>query len=280
MAEFQGGNLKSAAKLLILKKYAKPYLDILQSRFPECWYVDTHAGTGKHRCANGSLLDGSALTILKEYGDRFDRFYLYELDSDHYNSLVSTLSNELGIQFSRESEDEGIADFPVAKCNEPYIRIMQTDSNAAVEWLCDNASAQNHWLTFIDPAGLDVYRSMLTQLTNRGTMDILLNFPTDAVLRNVPQGGPKMEKSFGKDVPVETDREGCLNAIVNILQENPEWDVDTRNTMTDRDGGHRFDLVFTSTNDTAMSIMDDIWNHDKLWEEANEMIGQRGLSGY
>ena len=45
---FSGGDLKTAAKLVILEEYLDVYTTILDSNWDDdLWYVDTHAGTGK-----------------------------------------------------------------------------------------------------------------------------------------------------------------------------------------------------------------------------------------
>lgn len=74
---FDGGNLKTAAKLVILEEYLDVYTTIMNVNWGgEKWYIDTHAGTGRTKLDDlGVTIDGSAIIALDNYTDSFDRFY-------------------------------------------------------------------------------------------------------------------------------------------------------------------------------------------------------------
>lgn len=134
---FSGGNLKTAAKLKILEWYLKEYVNIMEKNWSEYWYVDTHAGTGKTLCSNGKLIDGSAIRALDAHADKFKRFYFYELDPDHFTTLYETLAERFGYEFEVSEAEPEDADFDVARCYNPYIRIMNLDSNRGVQFLSE-----------------------------------------------------------------------------------------------------------------------------------------------
>lgn len=89
---FSGGDLKTAAKLVILEEYLNVYTTIMDANWDwgGLWYVDTHAGTGKtHIDEKGINIDGSAIRAIEGHQDTFDRFYLYELDEENFSTSQS-----------------------------------------------------------------------------------------------------------------------------------------------------------------------------------------------
>jgi len=185
MAEhFDGGDLKTAAKLVIFEEYLDAYTTILDKHWKqEKWYVDTHSGTGRTVIdESGVTIDGSALITLEEYQDSFDRFYFYELDRDHFHKLHETITERFGYEFDISPVQTDNEDFLVARSNEPYIRIMQMDSNRGVSFLANESNENHHWFTFVDPKGLTAKRDTLDTLIQRSKMDILVNYQTTGVL--------------------------------------------------------------------------------------------------
>ncbi|WP_420183090.1 three-Cys-motif partner protein TcmP (plasmid) [Haloarcula sp. KBTZ06] len=283
---FSGGDLKTAAKLVILEEYLDVYTTILDSNWDDdLWYVDTHAGTGKtHIDERGIDLDGSAIRSIEHYQDFFDRFYFYELDEDHFHTLHETLANRFGLSFDVGPVGVEDEDFLVARCDDPYIRIMQTDSNDGVSFLANHANNSAHWMTFIDPKGLTAKRSTLDTVLERGNVDIILNYQTTGVMRSAAaeHAHDAVRRTMGDD---DWPEAGSNDDYIRIYKEKLEENEEIRPVLSKRlvspdDERCRFDLVFACTNDGARSAMDDIMNQDELWEKASEEMGQSGLSGF
>lgn len=282
---FSGATLKTAAKLVILEKYLKPYAQIIGNNFDNSWYVDTHAGTGKTRAKNGALLDGSALIALSDYTDHFDRFYFYELDINHFHKLHETITQELDIEFDVYKTPVEGHDFMVAASDDPRIRIMQMDSNDGVSFLAEHAQVDAHWFAFIDPRGLTARRSTIDTLIQRGHMDILINYQTTGVMRSAAKGAEHAHDAVTRtlgdnDWEAADSPDDYVRMFENRLEENEEFSVVTKNLEAPRDKDYRFDLVFASGNDTARRIIQDIWDADGLWDEANDKLGQSGLGDF
>lgn len=284
---FSGGDLKTAAKLVILEEYLDIYTTILDRHWEwgELWYVDTHAGTGKtHIDDRGLNIDGSAIRAIENHQDSFDRFYLYELSEDHFHTLHQTLSDRFGISFEVSEADVSGEDFLVARCDDPYIRIMQMDSNEGVSFLANNSNTTAHWMTFIDPRGLTAKRSTLNTLLQRGNIDILLNYQTTGIMRSAAaeHAQDAVRRTMGDDDwPEAGTRDEYVEIYKEKLEENEEISpVLTKGLESPNDRRCRFDLVFACTNDGARSAMSDVMNQNNLWQKSSEELGQTGLSGY
>lgn len=283
---FPGGTLKTAAKLKILEWYLDEYVAIMDKNWGDYWYVDTHAGTGQTLCSNGELIDGSAIRVLDQYGDRFSRFYFYELDPDHFQTLHRTLSDRFGLEFDVSPARVGDADFAVARCDDPYIRIMNLDSNEGAQFLSEHATNDSHWFTFVDPRGLTAKRTTLDALIARGNMDILINYQTTGVMRNAAEGAEHgdaaVTRTLGDDEwPADASEDDYVELFRERLERNEEWEIQTKDMRDPHDTSYRFDLVFASSNGTAHRIMNYIMNErTDLWEEAGEELGQAGLGRF
>lgn len=119
---YSGGGEKTVAKTVILDKYLWSYLSIMKENWGgEKWYVDTHAGTG-FTTEMGVDIPGSALRALSH---DFDRYYFYEKDPDHFETLVQTIESETNAEFSMGTV--GDRSDPRAYCDDPRICVMNMD---------------------------------------------------------------------------------------------------------------------------------------------------------
>lgn len=284
---FTGGTHKTAAKLKILDWYLEKYVDVINGGWDrQPWYVDTHSGSGKTKLENGSHVDGSALRVLDNHVDDFGRFYFYELNPDRFALLQETLSEQLGCEFDTSKVDVEGSDFPVARCEDPYIRIMQTDSNQGAEFLAKNASSAPHWFVFVDPKGLTARKSTLDTLISRGNMDILINYQTTGVFRNASEnadGYEAVNRTMGDDEwEVDGDEADYVDAFKARLEEHRDWAPVLTKPLENKRGGrnYRFDLVFASAHETAREIMEYVMDRDDLWEKAVDEYGQSGLTRF
>jgi len=282
---FKGSRLNTTAKLIILEDYLTPYVNIMKTYWDAFWYVDTHSGTGKTELSDGVIVDGSALIALSNHADDFERFYFYEVDDDSFTTLHRTIEDELGYRFEVSEAKPSGADFQVARCNDPYIKIMNTDSNQAVRFLAHESNDYPHWFTFVDPRGFGPTWDTLDTLIDRGNMDLLVNLQTTGIVRNTGEGADHSHGSVSSQLDTENwayglSEEEVVERYTERMAQNNEWNVISKDLRDPTADQWRFDLVFASDNDTARDIMDDIMNKNGLWEEAEERAGQSGLSGW
>jgi three-Cys-motif partner protein len=285
---YSGGGEKTIAKTVILDKYLWSYLKIMDSNWNgQKWYVGTHGGTGFTHEMDVDI-PGSALRAL-DHG--FDRFYFYEKDEDHFETLVETLNEEknVGLEMGH-IKDRGER---VARSNDPYVRVMNMDCNEGVRFLTDVAHSNAHWFTFVDPEKFSVERDLMEALCERGNMDILFNFQTTAFFRNTGENAEhahnKVASNLGIDFPKDADSpDELVEWYRESIYDELGWYSDARAMISSGNNGWRYDLIFASQNGTAMKIMDDIFNGDIQNDVTNEIVtwrkqrgnGQEGLEGF
>lgn len=289
---FTGGDDKTVAKLIMLEECLDIYTTIMNSNWDtEIWYIDTHAGSGK-TIVNDFEVDGSALRAIRNYSEDFDGFYLYELDSSHFELLHETISDEVGTDFNVYENEDGIR---IAKAEDPKIRIMQMDSNEGVEWLVDHAGAHKHWFTFVDPKGLTAKKSTLDALVERSNVDILLTYQTTGVLRSGSTGAEHahgaVDRTIGdEDWPVDADEDEYVRIFEEKLTEDTNLTTDSRKMVSRGDRRYRFDLIFGCQKENIVDIISDGVLHqdterlneklsDEL-QEAREESSQSGLGDF
>jgi three-Cys-motif partner protein len=286
---YSGGGEKTIAKTVILDKYLGAYLNIMNKPSNwagQKWYVDTHAGTGFTR-ELGVDIPGSALRALDH---DFDRFYLYEKNPDNFETLVKTLNEETDASLTiGELNDVGI---PMASGDDPYVRIMNMDCNDGVRYLARKGRRNAHWFTFVDPEKLSVERDLMEHLCRRGNMDILFNFQTSAFFRNgqasADHSHDKVALNLGEDFP----RDGTPDQYVEHYKEKVfgelGWKSASRKMESEGDNDWRYDLIFASTNETALGIIGDIYTSDLKNDVTSEIrewriksdVGQAGFGAY
>lgn len=254
---YSGGGEKTVAKLVILEKYIQAYLTVMDSQWRgENWYVDTHSGTGFSE-EFGVPLPGSTLRALSH---DFDRYYFYEEDDEHFEILCDVIESDLDVHLWKNLEpDEGP---PRAGCEDPYLQIANTDCNDGVIWLIENANSHAHWFTFVDPERMSASLELMATLLRRGNMDILLNFQTDAYLRNATTGADhshdKVDNSLPDGWPVDADADEYVEFYKEEVFEEQGWMARSETMVSEGSNGWRYDLIFGSENATAIKIIGDI----------------------
>lgn len=280
---YSGGGEKTVAKLVILEKYIEAYLAIMNNPDNwrgETWYVDTHAGTGFSEEFD-ALIPGSTLRALTH---DFDRYYFYEEDPDHFELLCETIEDEVGVGFwNNENPDEGP---PRAVCEDPKIRVMNTDCNQGAVWLVEQANSFSHWFTFVDPEKFTVTFELMQTLRRRGNMDILFNFQTDAFFRNASEDAEHshdlVSEGLGDDWPKNPGQDELVRYYKQTVFEDHDWRARSRKMVSEGSNPWRYDLIFASQNSTADSIMGDIFGSPRLKNQVTQEItkyrnrGERG----
>jgi len=278
---YTGGGDKTVAKLVTLEKYVGAYTAIITNNWStKPWYIDTHAATGfVDMDEYGSKVPGSAVRILRNHQDDFDRFYFYESNGDSFELLRETLARELGLDFDSWTNSAG---FPVAKSENPRVMLLQTNSNEGIQWLCEKANEWNHWFVFMDPRAVtDLEADAIRAVTTRGNTDLLINFQTTGVHRaagwNPSRGSVEQ---LGGNEPLEGgELDDQVEWFRKAIEESSGYNTASRKTVSETSRGHRFDLVFASGDDTAVGIMDDIMTKSLKKEIAKEISNYRVEGG-
>jgi len=154
----------SELKLDILKKYAGAYCTILKARNLHPIYIDAFAGAGTHiRKRTGELVKGSPLNAL-EINPPFEELHLIDIDQNKVDELKRQTAGMKHVYVYSADANQILLDkvFPA---------IRYEDFRRA--------------LCILDPYGLHLNWSVITEAAKTGTIEIFLNFPTLDMNRNV-----------------------------------------------------------------------------------------------
>jgi three-Cys-motif partner protein len=170
------GGQHTELKLWVVENYLKTFTQALKPHFPELWYIDAFAGTGRrtvrHEARVGDLLDaavperieqrrGSA-QIAIEVTPRFDRLVFMESKPSHCAALRK-LAQEYG---------------------DRDIFVVKGDANRAIQF----AIGQGRWnrtraVMFLDPYGMDVEWATLQAIAATKAIDVWYLFSLSGLYR-------------------------------------------------------------------------------------------------
>ena len=155
-------------KLILLKNYIKPYLEILVGgQRKKVAYVDLFAGPGLNKIGESRFpIPGSPLIplVIRETNFQFSSFIFSETNQEYYNALKNR----------------------IAKINPPIRpQIFLEDANAMVERLPNLLRGIDHSLVFLDPEGMEMHWNSVATLCATIDCDLIINFPSSGITRNL-----------------------------------------------------------------------------------------------
>lgn len=289
---YSGGGDKTVAKLVILRQYIWAYEKIMKSKleFKDRWYIDTHAGTGKTYLEKSDIhVDGSVLRALQF---DFDKYLLYEKNTENFETLATTVEEKTDIELNKDETQTGEERY-WGEVDSTTIYIYNMDCNKGVELLVDNARTDPHFFVFIDPEGTSFEGRLLDTLIDRGNVDILYNFQSTGIGRNVSEAAEHSHNSVSRMLGTDDwPRDGDVDDYVEIFKENRfennGFDSVSKKMVSTGENQWRYDLVFGSGADVANKVMDDIMSRkpeQKVIEEIRKSrehsdVQQEGLEKF
>ncbi|MDG6949263.1 MAG: three-Cys-motif partner protein TcmP [Nitrososphaerota archaeon] len=183
-------------KLMLLKYYVRPYLEILVRQGKRVAYVDLFAGPGLDLIGNRKVpVLGSPMIplIIKDTPFRFSQFLFSDTDSGTFGALQQRV-NMVG-------ELDGTC------------RVLNEDANAVVGKLPGLLSESDHALVFLDPEGMEFAWDSVRDLVNNVECDLVINFPSAGLNRNLQyrEAEPTVRRFLGLG-PLEQIPEGANEA--------------------------------------------------------------------
>lgn len=184
-------------KLIALKYYIKPYLDILGPR-KTLAYLDLLAGPGLNRIGDRHVpIPGSPLIpmALRESKHDFSRYLLVEQDAAYCNALKQRVKN-----------------YPA----QSKTLILCDDVNRVISKVIDSMEEDDvdHALVFIDPEGLEFHWNSLARLVKDIECDIIVNFPSAGVARCL--GSPPTHATLARFLGVQQGQVPALTSETAI----------------------------------------------------------------
>lgn len=258
-------------KLEYFRKYLIAYLHATK-RLPQKYYVDAFAGTGKcilcnekcksrggkkcDNCTNGKkrIVNGSALISLR-IEDNFDAYVFIELDQNNLKNLDSFLKQE----FSEEKVKK--------------VKLICGDSNLKLQEIAQKIPAYTGCLIFLDPEGSELYWDTVAALSKIKRVDLLILYPYDmGLVRLTKTYKEKLDKFYGTTewlkiyqtgMKASERKEKLLTLYKERLREIGFKYSEPKQIRQELRRGHPlYHLIFVSHNDTAIKIMNKIFDKE------------------
>lgn len=216
-------------KLILLKYYLRPYLDIFGKQRKKVAYVDLFAGPGLNRIGDTRVpVLGSPIIplIIRESKWQFAAFIFSELNRDYFDALNARISI--------------INPSPVPK-------VFLEDANSMVEKLPDLLKGIDHALVFLDPEGMEMNWESLARLCQSVNCDLIINFPSSGITRNLQlaQSADRMATFLGlgsERVPLDAGEEWAISIYRSKLQGIGK-DISTEIKVKSGDGPFHYHLI-------------------------------------
>ncbi|GMQ78981.1 MAG: hypothetical protein BMS9Abin02_1531 [Anaerolineae bacterium] len=174
----------AAVKLDYLGRYISVFETSMRNKWSVRNYIDLLAGPGKNVVEEtGEVMLGSPLLALTTKYP-FTGYYFVENDDDNADALRKRCS-------SSNLNDR--------------VRVMNNDCNQIVSTIINELKPYEHKslnLAFLDPEGLELQWSTISQLASVRRMDIIINYPQGGLSRVMPNvidqdGESEVDKFFG-----------------------------------------------------------------------------------
>ncbi|MBI5959621.1 MAG: three-Cys-motif partner protein TcmP [Chloroflexi bacterium] len=261
-------------KLKALSTYLKIAITAVGKKWPEIFYIDLQAGPGKNDVGNSVVLGSPLIALTTEKHPTQFRFN--ELDPELKNAL-----------------DQRISASPL----KDRVKSYQADVNEVIIQICDEIRERDRLarvnrqpsvlnIAFLDPEGLELHWVTVEQLASMNRMDLIINFSTQGIIRNIGAGNFEVvNRFFGTDQWREIDKPGSSpvarrRVLIDFYRQrlekfgyhikiDPELGGDEI-AISNSKNSQIYSLIFASKHPIA----------DKFWKEATKNVKQPRLLGF
>lgn len=235
----------SLKKEIALMYWVWPFLQIASRWFKNYYYIDLFSGSGLVK-ADSSFFVGSPLvaicsTLPKK---KFKEFVCFELDNERKNILEQRTA--LAAEKYKTCKPEI---FPT-DCNQNIKTVL--------EEYCPNYNSC--YLAFVDPQGFtDLKWNTVEQLLKHGIGDIILNFPTYGINRNmkIERVRNSLTEFFGDTMWLNYNNSDEL--IQHYMNKIGQYRSAVDNvTVKDESNHPLYDLIFATNSSGMNNVMMDL----------------------
>ena len=235
----------SLKKEIALMYWIWPFLQIASKYFNSFYYIDLFAGSGLVKTESAFFVGSPLVAICSTLPDKkFNRFICFEVDEARKNAL---------------EERASIAAEHFETC---CPKVFNFDCNQKLEPVLEEfcPSDKSCFLAFIDPQKIsDLKWTTLHQLLVHGKGDIILNFPTSGIIRNI-----KLDRSertltdfFGDNSLLEITNSDDL--IKHYMNKIAFYGKTVDNLPVTDEFNHRlYDLIFATGSRGMSNVMSDM----------------------
>lgn len=235
----------SALKLIVHAATVNMYTTVISDHFNDWFYIDALAGSGVsvYGDEDESFL-GSPLLAAKNASEPFTKIYFIEKDEENAAALEKRLEAGFNGSDLEVTPPECGWEVFVGDANEELQRVTSDMWKVAKR---DGKANFNH-LTFIDNQGLNLTWDGIRRLAPKPTGDLLINFPTSAVIRAAGHEDSEdaMTEYYGSEVwRSASGKEELLEAYTRRLSSVEK----TEQVVTNIDSGtknYHYDMVYAT----------------------------------
>jgi three-Cys-motif partner protein len=238
----------SIKKEIALMYWIWPFLQIASKYFESFYYIDLFAGSGLMKAEDvffvGSPIVAIGSTLLDK---KFSQYICIEADE------------------SRKVALEKRAAVACKKFGTCDAKIFHSDSNIALGNILRECcpSDKTCFLAFIDPQKItDLKWPTLHMLLTHGKGDLIINFPTMAIVRNlrVPESRNAITDFIGD--PSWSQIEPTAEAIVGYFEGKISLHRSKVDSLPvkDEQGRRLYDLIFATDSQGMKNVLDDLKN--------------------
>jgi three-Cys-motif partner protein len=236
----------SIKKEIALMYWIWPFLQIANKYFASFYYIDLFAGSGLMKADNDFFVGSPIVAVSSTLRDKkFDHYICFELDESRKVALERRMT-----VVCNHFETYGAMVF-FADCN------MKIESVLKEHCPPDNTC----FLAFIDPQKItDLKWKTIQSLLVHGKGDIILNFPTMAINRNleIPESAKSLTEFIGDDEwqGIKTD----IDAVIEHFKGNISKYRSQVDSLTVKDEQNRrlYDLIFATNSLGMKNALDDL----------------------
>lgn len=186
----KGFDCWSFKKLIFLKYYIKPYLDIMQRHVDKCFYLDLFSGCGANKLGNLEIFSiGSPIvSILSGVRklkngkiNKFDKWFFIDQNKEYCDSLNDRVKKTVEMV----EKNEGVL------IDNDDIRIICGDCNDKIDDVITEINeladgSKISLLVFIDPYKFtNIKWRTIEKILELKYVDVIFNFPTGTMKRSV-----------------------------------------------------------------------------------------------
>jgi three-Cys-motif partner protein len=227
----------SLKKEIALMYWIWPFLQIASQYFKAYYYIDLFAGSGLMK-ADSELFVGSPIVAISSTlpDKKFSQYLCFEIDESRKNALEHRAT---------------IAAKHFETC---CPKVFNADCNKELEQVLNEfcPSVNSCYLAFIDPQGIsDLKWNTIYRLLVHCKGDIILNFPTAGIIRNldIDKSRQTLTDFFGDDQWIEINRtsDDLIQYYMNRIAYAGDYRRSVDNLPVTDELNHRlYDLIFAT----------------------------------
>ncbi len=237
----------SIKKEIALMYWSYPFQVIASKYFKSFYYIDLFAGSGLMKAENAFFVGSPIVAVNSTLKDKgFSKYLCVEFDQTRKLIL--------------EKRMEKVCNH--LKTCKP--NVLQADTNKEIDTILKECGHSDNtcFLAFVDPQKYtDLKWKTLEKLMDHGKGDIILNFPTMSITRNlgIAECVPSLSDFIGDELWMNLNVVNIDNVLEYFKRNIRQYRSEVDSLEVRDDLNHRlFDLVFATNSKGMKNVVDDL----------------------